>query len=114
MTTNTPPAPAKAAPNGKPKPAPKPPASPAAQVVQSDIDIDIDERTLEQGIPTFPLAQWLNGDSKLAKLGGVAYTGGLVIPFIVKRGKRTVENIPADFDLPGFTLTAVEFDSGNE
>lgn len=127
MTTKSPtsPAPTRSpAPNGNhpsqgaggrmPKPAPTPRSAPNTVQMDTGIDDLIDPTTLEAGAPTFPLGQWFNGDSKLTKVGGVAYTGGFVIPFTTKRGKRIVENIPADFDLPGFERTTVGFENGME
>ena len=111
MHSPTPTAPAQAH-NGKAAQ----PGSALVKTVQPDNGIDslIDDRTTEQSAPTFPLAQWLNGNSKLSKVGGVAYPGGLIIPFPTKRGKRIVENIPTDFVLPGFTAETVEFDNGTQ
>ncbi|MCC6189028.1 MAG: hypothetical protein IT318_08330 [Anaerolineales bacterium] len=43
-----------------------------------DLDV-VDETAVESG-PQYPLAQWLNGDPKLAATGGVAHTGGVILP----------------------------------
>lgn len=44
-------------------------------------DLDaIDHSTVEAAGPSYPVAQWLHGDPKLAAAGGVAHTGGLILP----------------------------------
>jgi hypothetical protein len=68
-----------------------------------DISI-IDPSTVEQGGPLYPVAQWLNGDLKMAAAGGVAHTGGLIIP---------TKYVPDDLaPPPGWTRTSVAFSSG--
>lgn len=68
-----------------------------------DLDI-VDPTTVEAAGPAYPVAQWLNGDPKLAAAGGVAHTGGLILP-----GKYLDEAVaPA----PGWTRTTVAFSSG--
>ncbi len=68
-----------------------------------DLDI-VDHSTVEAFGPTYPIAQWLHGDPKLAAAGGVAHTGGLILPT-----KYLDENqAPA----PGWTRTTVAFSSG--
>lgn len=37
---------------------------------------DVDQGTVEQDSQQYPFAQWVHGDKKLAKVGGVPYTGG--------------------------------------
>lgn len=68
-----------------------------------DLDI-IDPTTIEQSGPAYPAAQWLNGDPKMAAAGGVAHTGGVILP-----AKYVDEQVaPA----PGWTRTTVAFSSG--
>ena len=68
-------------------------------------DLDaIDETTVENG-PTYPLAQWLNGDPKLAAASGVAHTGGVILPV-----KYLGEDAKA---APGWTKTTVTFANGS-
>lgn len=44
-------------------------------------DLDaIDPTTVETAGPAYPVAQWLNGDPKMAAAGGVAHTGGVILP----------------------------------
>ena len=69
----------------------------------SDLDI-VDQATVETAGPTYPVAQWLHGDPKLAAAGGVAHTGGIILP-----AKYLDDNLaPA----PGWTRTTVAFSSG--
>jgi len=71
-----------------------------------DFDYDlVDEHTIETTLPTYPSAQWLNGQTALKALGGVAYTGGIVIP------RRSLGD---DADVPGFTPTTLTFRSGKD
>lgn len=68
-----------------------------------DLDI-VDATTVEATGPLYPVAQWLHGDPKLAAAGGVAHTGGVILPL-----KYLDESIsPA----PGWTRTTVAFSSG--
>jgi len=68
-----------------------------------DLDI-VDPTAVEAAGPAYPVAQWLNGDPKLAAAGGVAHTGGLILP-----GKYLDEAMtpPA-----GWTRTTIAFSSG--
>lgn len=69
----------------------------------SDLDI-VDPATVETAGPTYPVAQWLHGDPKLAAAGGVAHTGGIILP-----AKYLDDSVaPA----PGWTRTTVAFSSG--
>ncbi len=69
----------------------------------SDLDI-VDQTTVEAAGPAYPVAQWLHGDPKLAAAGGVAHTGGIILP-----AKYLDEGIaPA----PGWARTTVAFSSG--
>lgn len=68
-----------------------------------DIDI-VDPTTIEVTGPLYPVAQWLHGDPKLAAAGGVAHTGGIILP-----AKYLDDGIaPA----PGWSRTTVGFSSG--
>ncbi|MCC7360218.1 MAG: hypothetical protein IT317_12110 [Anaerolineales bacterium] len=68
-----------------------------------DLDI-VDQTTIEATGPSYPVAQWLHGDPKLAAAGGVAHTGGIILP-----DKYLDESVaPA----PGWTRTTVAFSSG--
>lgn len=69
----------------------------------SDLDI-VDPETVEQSGPNYPVAQWLNGDPKMAAVGGVAHTGGLILPT-----KYVDDNLaPA----PGWARATVAFGNG--
>ncbi len=68
-----------------------------------DLDI-VDQTTIEASGPSYPVAQWLHGDPKMAAAGGVAHTGGIIIP-----DKYLDDSVaPA----PGWTCTTVAFSSG--
>ncbi len=78
-----------------------------------DLDV-VDETAVESG-PTYPLAQWLNGDPSLprarghtgaglAAAGGVAHAGGVILPF-----KHLDDDVkPA----PSWTKTTIAFANG--
>ena len=69
----------------------------------SDLDI-VDQATVETAGPAYPVAQWLHGDPKLAAAGGVAHTGGIILP-----AKYLDDNVaPA----PGWTRATIAFSSG--
>ena len=69
----------------------------------TDLDI-VDQTTIEVTGPSYPVSQWLHGDPKLAAAGGVAHTGGIILP-----AKYLDEGIaPA----PGWSRTTVGFSSG--
>jgi hypothetical protein len=68
-----------------------------------DIDI-VDQSTIETTGPTYPVAQWLHGDPKLAAAGGVAHTGGIILP-----AKYLDESVAPG---PGWSRTTVAFSSG--
>lgn len=68
-------------------------------------DLDaVDPNTVEQIGPAYPVAQWTNGDPKMAAVGGVAHTGGLLI----------TEKYIGDEVIPpaGWTRTNFSFGSG--
>lgn len=68
-------------------------------------DLDaIDPNAVENTGPLYPVGQWLHGDPKMAAAGGVAHTGGIILP-----SKYIDEDVaPA----PGWTRTSVAFSSG--
>jgi len=58
----------------------------------------------EQGEGRYATIQWITGEQKMKKAGGVPYTGGLFIK---------AERCPDDFELPpGFTSGEISFDNG--
>src|SRR5258708_9466926 len=64
----------------------------------------VDQATVETTAPSYPVAQWLHGDPKMAASGGVAHTGGIILP-----AKYLDDNVaPA----PGWTRATVAFSSG--
>jgi len=69
----------------------------------SDLDI-VDQATVETTAPAYPVAQWLHGDPKMAASGGVAHTGGIILP-----AKYLDDNVaPA----PGWARATIAFSSG--
>ncbi len=71
-----------------------------------DFDYDVvDPNATEQSAPTYPVAQWLNGQQTLKALGGVQYSGGLVLP---------EKYLPEDFKIPNWSPAQVTFRSGKE
>lgn len=69
----------------------------------SDLDI-VDPATVETTGPAYPVAQWLHGDPKMAAAGGVAHTGGIILP-----AKYLDDSVaPA----PGWSRATVAFSSG--
>ncbi len=69
----------------------------------SDLDV-VDPETVEQTGPNYPVAQWLNGDPKMAAAGGVAHTGGVILP------TKYVDDAVAP--APGWTRATVAFSNG--
>jgi hypothetical protein len=69
----------------------------------SDLDI-VDPTTVEVAGPAYPVAQWLHGDPKLAAAGGVAHTGGIILP------AKYLDDVVAP--APGWTRATVAFSSG--
>ena len=75
-------------------------------VSQSDFDFDVaDPGAAEKSVPSYPVAQWLNGQQALKALGGVHYRGGMILP------KR---NLPDGARFPGWTEQKITFRSGKE
>jgi hypothetical protein len=68
-----------------------------------DLDV-VDSSAVEAFGPAYPVAQWLHGDPKLASAGGVAHTGGIILPV-----KYLDEGAAAP---TGWTRTSVAFSSG--
>lgn len=69
----------------------------------NDLDI-VDQSTVELPAQLYAAAQWMNGDPKMAAAGGVAHTGGVVLPT-----KYADDNTQA---APGWSLTTVAFSTG--
>lgn len=70
---------------------------------KDDADV-IDPQTVENVGPAYPMAQWLNGDPKLAAVGGVVHTGGVILP------RKYVDDAVAP--PAGWTQANVAFSSG--
>lgn len=71
-----------------------------------DFDFDVvDPNAAEQIVPVYPVAQWHNGQIALKALGGVQFTGGVVLP---------VKYLSDGFSLPGWTTERITFRSGKE
>lgn len=69
----------------------------------SDLDI-VDQETVETSGPAYAVAQWLHGDPKMAGVGGIAHTGGVILP-----AKYIDDSVaPA----PGWVRTTMAFSSG--
>lgn len=66
----------------------------------------IDQDSVEGGGPSYPIIQWIYGDLKAKKFGGMEYQGG----FFVKEGK--VDG--ATLEAAGWAKTTRTFDSGAE
>jgi hypothetical protein len=68
-------------------------------------DLDaVDPTAVENTGPLYPVAQWLHGDPKLAAAGGVAHTGGVILPV-----KYVADDLVPP---PGWTRTNVAFSTG--
>lgn len=63
----------------------------------------VDARVNDAAPLHFPIAQWLHGQPRLAALGGVPHTGGVVLP---------AKYLPEGVTLPGWTRRPVNFESG--
>ena len=73
---------------------------------KSDFDFDaVDPNAVEQTVPAYPVAQWHNGQQALKALGGVQYTGGVVLP---------AKYLADGFTLQGWTRERITFRSGKE
>lgn len=68
-------------------------------------DLDaVDPSTVESSAGLYPVAQWLHGDPKLAAVGGVAHTGGIILPD---------KYVPSDLPVPpGWARTQITFSNG--
>jgi hypothetical protein len=72
----------------------------------TDFDLDaVDPNAAEQAVPSYPVAQWHNGQQALKALGGVQYTGGVVLP---------TKYLADGFALPGWAALRMTFRSGKE
>lgn len=65
---------------------------------------EISQETLDEGGPTFPWIQWVNGKPGAKQIGGVAYHGGWFMPR---------DNAPAD-ELPGWNECTLVHEDGSE
>lgn len=76
------------------------------QEMEFDADLvdGIDQSSVEGGGPSYPLIQWVYGDLKAKKIGGIDYLGGL----FVKADKVDVTSMIA----AGWTKTERTFESG--
>ena len=73
---------------------------------QPDFDYDVvDPKAAEQSVPVYPVAQWHNGQKAMKALGGVQFTGGVILP---------KKYLPDGFALPGWTEERITFRSGKE
>jgi len=72
----------------------------------ADFDYDVvDPNASEQVVPVYPVAQWLNGQQALKALGGVQFSGGVVLP---------EKYLTEGSSLPGWTKERITFRSGKE
>lgn len=72
----------------------------------SDFDFDVvDPNASEQTIPVYPVAQWHNGQQALKALGGVQFSGGVVLP---------EKYLSEGASFPGWTRERITFRSGKE
>jgi hypothetical protein len=72
----------------------------------SDFDYDVvDPNAAEEVVPVYPVAQWHNGQQALRALGGVQFTGGVILP---------KKYLPDGFTLPCWTTERITFRSGKE
>ena len=75
-------------------------------MTNSDFDYDVvDPNAAEQTVPVYPAAQWLNGQQALKALGGVQFSGGVVLP---------AKYLPGGTSLPGWSTERITFRSGKE
>lgn len=72
----------------------------------SDFDYDVvDPNASEQLVPVYPVAQWHNGQQALKALGGVQFSGGVVLP---------EKYLSEGSSFPGWTKERMTFRSGKE
>jgi uncharacterized protein YukE len=75
-------------------------------VSQPDFDYDVvDPNAAERSVPTYPVAQWHNGQRALKAAGGVQYTGGAVLP---------ARYLPGRFRISSWAMERITFRSGKE
>lgn len=73
---------------------------------QPDFDFDVvDPKAADQAVPVYPVAQWHNGQQTMKALGGVQFTGGVVLP---------KKYLPDGFTLAGWKEERITFRSGRE
>jgi hypothetical protein len=65
----------------------------------------VDQSTLDQGAPTYPYIQWVNGKPTLKQVGGVAYTGGWFMP----ASQQQVD----DEQMTGWTRGTLDHENGD-
>jgi hypothetical protein len=71
-----------------------------------DFDFDVvDPKAADQSVPVYPVAQWHNGQQAMKALGGVQFTGGVVLP---------KKYLPDGFMLAGWKEERITFRSGKE
>ena len=71
-----------------------------------DFDFDVvDPKAADQSVPVYPVAQWHNGQQAMKALGGVQFTGGVVLP---------KKYLPDGFALAGWKEERITFRSGKE
>jgi uncharacterized protein YukE len=72
----------------------------------SDFDFDVvDPNAVEKVVPVYPVAQGHNGQQALKAVGGVQFTGGVILP------EKYLSN---GFAPPGWTRERITFRSGKE
>mgnify|MGYP001616160056 FL=1 len=73
---------------------------------ESGFDYDVvDPNASEQTVPVYPVAQWHNGQQALKALGGVQFSGGVVLP---------EKYLSEGSSFPGWTKERITFRSGKE
>lgn len=74
------------------------------KVLDFDYDV-VDPDAVEQSIPSYPVAQWHNGKPGLKSVGGVQYSGGVVLP---------AKYLPSGLMIDGWIMEEMSFVSGKE
>lgn len=73
---------------------------------ESGFDYDVvDPNASEQTVPAYPVAQWHNGQQALKALGGVQFSGGVILP---------EKYLSEGSSFPGWTRERITFRSGKE
>lgn len=77
-----------------------------SQQSEADFDFDIvDPDAADQSAPLYPVAQWFNGKPALKAVGGVQYSGGVILP---------AKYLPYGLMVDGWTIGEMSFGSGKE